>query len=381
VRVTRIGRDTWNETLGAASLESALRGCYLRALRGLLLCVVFALAWASAAYAAAPQTLVRAPTRIDAFAQDGHHIAWLTGGCARLAIRSLRTGLEVESSSRAATSTCPHNTTHLLALSGGRALWARAPGGITVNTLVYTFAAGDRRRRVARLDWSPPGNGRLLTGMEGDRGTLVFAWVEVEHLDEGAEGCFDNPVPCQLGVVEGRVLRVSRTQTTRIPGAPAPAFLAVSKGRVALAQVAPQYPTPGPVARGPVEVRDAATGSVITTVEPSGSVRTIAVSGGLLATFIRQAGTTRIDVWDAFTSGLLRSVILPDRAAADIDLAGERLVWRAGRSIYVLDLMVGTSKFLFRSRLVPVGLSIEGRRVAWAAGRTVRAIKLPPQPA
>jgi hypothetical protein len=66
-------------------------------------------------------------------------------------------------------------------------------------------------------------------------------------------------------------------------------------------------------------------------------------------------------------------------SAADVSAGSGGIVFRVGRSIYVLSGR--TPKLLARAPGTPVGLSIEGRRVAWAVnpkghGRIV-ALTLP----
>jgi hypothetical protein len=111
-------------------------------------------------------------------------------------------------------------------------------------------------------------------------------------------------------------------------------------------------------------------------VSPSGTVRALALSRSRLAALVQEAGSKRIDVWAIENGALLRSIVLPDRAMPEIDLQSTRLVWRARRAIYVLDVRTGASEFLYRPRLPPVDLSIEGRRVAWAVGRRVWSVAL-----
>src|SRR5262249_58400016 len=65
-----------------------------------------------------------------------------------------------------------------------------------------------------------------------------------------------------------------------------------------------------------------------------------------------------------------------------LSMSGNRVVFRAGRTIELLDAATQKISVLTVARSRPIGLSIEGRRVAWAVnadGRgLVRAIVLPP---
>lgn len=325
-----------------------------------------------AATAAIPQTLVTSTQRIAVFEQDGNTISWATysrGVCGRTTIQSLLTGATTVLGS----SQRPVCLPQMMALGGRQTLWTSllGSGNGWDDWLFHGRLGSPAFRRIG--SFKHLAGGRWLTAMEGDGRTLVFAWADViEEMPMG--DCF-----CFWALRGGAVEAVVDGRRKRVPTAPASALVAVSAGRVALAPVAPSWQgseAPRAAPNGPVEVRDVDTGAVISMVAPVGTVRALALSGNRLAALVSAAGGKRIDVWEASSGALLRSIVLPDRAAPDIDLAGRRLAWRAGRSIYVLDVETGASEFLFRSRLVPVGLSIEGRRVAWAAGRLIRSIVL-----
>lgn len=328
----------------------------------------------SSATAAPPQTLATSAQAIAAFEQDGNIISWATysrGACGRTTIQSLATGVAtiLGSSQR------PVCIPQLMALGGRRALWTSVlGGGNTWDDWLFTGRLGHPSfRRIG--SFAHLAGGRWLTGMEGDGRTLAFAWADVvEEMPIG--DCF-----CFWALTGGVVERIVDGRRQPVAGAPPSALITVSAGRIALAPVASSWQgseRPRAAPNGPVEVRDINTGALITSVSPSGTVRALSLSGNRLATLVQDGGTKRIDVWNVGDGKLLRPIVLPDRASPEIDLADRRLVWRSGRSIYVLNIETGASVFLFRSRLVPVGLSIEGRRVAWAAGRLLRAVAVSP---
>lgn len=252
-------------------------------------------------------------------------------------------------------------------------MWTqRGDGGNGLPEDLYTGKAGNPTARRIGGFYQLAG-GTSLTALDGDGATLAFTWVSV----------FESPVTdciCHWALAGGRVVTIVDGRRVAVPGAPASVGIAASRGRVALVPGAATWEG-GDSARaapnGPVEVRDALTGAVIATVSPVGTVRAVALSGVRLATLSYDAGVKRVDIWDITTQSLFRSIDLPADAAPEIDLAGKRLVWRAGRRIYVSDVENGASKRLFRSRARPVGVSIEGRRVAWASGFRIRALMLP----
>ena len=92
----------------------------------------------------------------------------------------------------------------------------------------------------------------------------------------------------------------------------------------------------------------------------------MALSWGRAAVLVTSGAGKRIDRFDADTGMLLGTRAVPARTAAELDIAGRRIVFRSGRTIYVMDAVTGATRVLARRRVTPVGLSIEGKRVAWA---------------
>jgi hypothetical protein len=73
-----------------------------------------------------------------------------------------------------------------------------------------------------------------------------------------------------------------------------------------------------------------------------------------------------------------RSNLAKRRVAITLAASGHRVVFRAGRSIYVIDARSGRLHLVARAAGNPTGLSIVGRRIAWAEnvgrGARVRAV-------
>jgi hypothetical protein len=89
-------------------------------------------------------------------------------------------------------------------------------------------------------------------------------------------------------------------------------------------------------------------------------------------------GTRRIaERYDARTDVLEQSIPVP-RGTAELDVDGQTIVYRFGRSIYV---MAPSGLYRPKASGKPIGLSVEGRRIAWAENvgkrRRIRAVTLP----
>lgn len=131
-----------------------------------------------------------------------------------------------------------------------------------------------------------------------------------------------------------------------------------------------------------ITVRPAAGGAALSAVNLTGWVRGVALSPTLLATLVRSAAGDRIELRKPTEQAVYRTVSVPASTAPDLSASRQRVVYRIGRTIRLLDAVTGRISTLATAASTPIGLSIEGRRVAWAEnvkghGR-IRALQLPP---
>ena len=56
---------------------------------------------------------------------------------------------------------------------------------------------------------------------------------------------------------------------------------------------------------------------------------------------------------------------MPTNTAAELDVSGQKLVFRSGNEIRLLEHPTGNLRLLLTARTRPIGLSIEGTQVAW----------------
>lgn len=114
-------------------------------------------------------------------------------------------------------------------------------------------------------------------------------------------------------------------------------------------------------------------GATIPNVQP----KAIALSGNALAALVGGA----IDIFDAASGKLLRTVHVPAETAPSLSLSGTRLVFAVNRTIELLDTQTGALKKLAVASSTPIGLSIASKRIAWgestSSGGRIRAVELP----
>jgi hypothetical protein len=172
---------------------------------------------------------------------------------------------------------------------------------------------------------------------------------------------------------EGGIKRVQGGRAIQIPGAPRPAILAVGGRRIVLAPaLPPATDNPAPAQDGPVEVRDAFTGALVTTFHPAGTVLALALTRTTVAALVEAgSGPHHIERYSVTTGSLVGSTWVR-RTAWRLDMSGSHIVYENGSDIRLLDAETGARRLLRRTRTpLIIGVSIEGRRVAWAVNRRV----------
>jgi hypothetical protein len=121
---------------------------------------------------------------------------------------------------------------------------------------------------------------------------------------------------------------------------------------------------------------------VKTKFAPRGTVVGVALTTAIAAVLVHDGKRARAELYDARKGTQLARAAVPFRAK-DLAIAGRAIVYRVGRTIYVLDWRSGAATKLAVAKALPYGLSIEGRRVAWAENlphgmSSVRAVTLSP---
>jgi hypothetical protein len=348
--------------------------------------VSLATAAVSAAGAAGPHTvnLVSLGSgTISAFAQDGPLIAWFAPNrksCNTVHVRSLANGLHAELPRQAGARnvTCRWAvglSPVALAVAGKTSdvLWTlHANSPLEFDYLVGAGAGDERERRFQELAHTDRGAGLWFGGVTGSGTTLAYGVTSVDYEDEA--GCLAGTASCAMKIAGGGVYRViGRQAPKRIPGTSPAVAVAASNGRIAYIETGAITKDGRPIAGtdATIEVVDASSGRVISTIRPQGTPVAIALSAHVLATLEQTKLGLRL-AWYAPSSGSRTATgSVPVAAATSPALAvsDQLVVFHVGRSIRAVEIGTGGVKTLVTAAAPPIGLSIEGGRVAWAENR------------
>jgi hypothetical protein len=348
------------------------------------------------------QTLYQSPPHhtISAFAENRGVLAWFEPNAERCNLVWVLQGVVRDSLPAQGGSyrnvTCrwqlPAGATVGLALASGAktvsALWSLRESA-THSPLRFDYILGaalsDRNeRRFQEVAHGNRGAGLWLGGLAGDDDTLVFAIADVAFKDEVA--CLSTPKAphaCDMETRGGGVYRVvGRRPPTLVKGTTAAVAVACSGTRVAYVRSAPiatssGRPLPAPFL--PVEVRDARTGALVTSIAPNGTPVAVALSGDVLALLEQTTDGMTLAWYDPASGSALGSLPVP-RTATGLAAGRGIVVFRVGKSIRIVEASGKHARVLAKAAAMPIGLAVDGVRVAWAenvAGRgRIRAVTI-----
>lgn len=313
------------------------------------------------AAATRPATLVTLPGIVQGLAAGDGRLAWIETTW-ELRVRPLRGG-------RTATIRYTSQYRELLNLAGerrlviahGRLLWlsSYATGMWDCADRVWTAPlAAPRRSLLATYRYTQAIDGARATGIAGDATGLSFGSVTTRALDQEGSA---------FEVDSGGVWSVAGAAARRLPGAPPALVVGRGGGRLALTPADTTIqPNGQPVSDGTVEIRDAATGALVTTLT-TGPAFAVVLAGDVAVVLTRG----RIDRYSLADGGLLGTTpapgVTPDLFAA----AGDRVVFRTGRSLELLDPATGGLSTLatIPKPWQPGLVAADGRTVLWSEGR------------
>ncbi len=352
-----------------------------------------AAAASGAAASATPVTLYSiASGTISGFAQDGDQIAWFTRrakGCNAVHVRSLANGLNVELPQQggARNVTCLWNVGRdpvRLAIAAGTAnvLWTlHETAPLEFEYVVGAGADNRLESRFQQLAHTNRGAGLWFGGVTGDGSTLAYGVTSVDYQDEA--GCLAGTDTCAMKIVPGGggVYRVADRQKLKlVPGTTAAVGVAAAANRIAYIEADSIGKQGQPVAGAdlPIEVVDATSGRVITSVTPQGTPVAIALSQNVLATLERTPLGLRLAWYSPTTGAAAGSVPVALATSPELAVSDQLAVFHVGRSIRAVEIDTGRVRTLARAAATPIGLSVEGGRAAWAEnlehGSRIRAL-------
>ncbi len=331
---------------------------------------------------AATRAIVRTDKPISSFAQSRSTIAWRVRGSDHIRLRNLQTGAH-----RYLVMFPPPSDPIVcfffepagvrgIAVGGTRAIWrweAYAEGsGCSEDAITYhavsSVAIGDASA-VSLMDWGQPycpvdASNTMYIGAVDASGPLAA----YSTIHQGCPG----------GVATGQVTLVANGTQTPIAGSPPAARLAADTGRVAWIAAAaatklgqlgePRGGQPAIAPNTPIEVYDTTTSMVVTSVTPRGRVRSIALSGDILAALVRRPSGAQVIVrYHVHSRERIGSTSISPKASGMIDMAGSRIVFTNGNHVRLMNAITGHTRLLATTPSPPRFFSIAGRRVAWVS--------------
>lgn len=342
----------------------------MHAVRALIVTVGFlAIAGIASAAAPHPTTIIHSPSAVQAVAQDGGELAWLTGNKKKCNAVHVANGGKTSLLPQPpnGSMTCRWNLT-----AGSQQLAIAAGASAVLWTLheprtdfVVTAEVGGKEVKLQRLAHQSDGTHTWLGGIAGSEGTLAYSWADVEYVD---------PIACASGgsctkkIAGGDVEIVNAGQKTSLPHSSPALSLAVSSGRVAYVPATAVAKTGKPVssAGAAVQVEDVATGAVISQVHPAGVPFAVGLAPHVLAVLARAAGKVKLTWYDAATGTPLGGIAVPAATLPVLAADDQVVVFRVGRFLHALVLTTGREHVVAKIPVGSIGLSVDGGRLVWA---------------
>lgn len=334
------------------------------------------LAGTSTAAAGPPtsHTLRKSPNGpIEAVAQDGGTVAWLSSGtkvCDEVHMLSPGMPDKTLPTPSSGSMTCHWDLADgqpQLAVSArmATALWTLHESGPSPFDVVVAASVGGPERQIKRLAHASDGTGDWLGGVAGSAKTLAYSWYDIEYVDKLA--CLSGG-SCKQKIADGGIRLVTRTGDQALPGAVPALQLAASAGRLAY--------IPATIARSghasattnsSVSVVDATTGDLLSRAFVHGIPAAVALSPHLLAVLTQFGPKDRIS-WFSPTDGTkLGSVLVSRRAATQLAASDQLIAYRVNQTVYGVSTATGHIQTLI-AKTAPssVGPTLGNGQLVWA---------------
>jgi hypothetical protein len=335
------------------------------------------LAGTSAAAAAppAPHTLRKSPNGpIEAVAQDGGSVAWLTSGgtraCDVVHLLSPDAPDRTLPQPSSGSMTCHWDLADgqpqlAFAARTSTALWTLHESGPSPFDFVVAASVGGPERQLVRLAHASNGTGKWLGGVAGSGKTLAYSWYDIEYVDKLA--CLSGG-SCKQEIADGGIRLVTRTGDQPLPGAGPALQLTASAGRLAY--------IPATIARAghasattnsSVTVADATTGNAVSHAFVHGIPAAIALSQHVLAVLTQFGPRDRISWFSPADGTKLGSVLVSRRAETELTASDQLIVYRVNQTLYGISTATGRIQALVgKTATDSVGPTLGNGQLVWA---------------
>ncbi len=314
---------------------------------------------------------------VEAIAQDGSLVAWLTAGSPTCdEVHVLAPGKRDRSLPQPSSSstTCHwdlYDGQPQLAVAGRAsiALWTLHESGPTPFDYVLTAPIGGPERQVAKLAHASNGTGDWLGGVAGAGRTLAYSWDDVEYVNKLA--CLSGG-SCKQKIADGGIHVVTRTGDEPLPQAAPALQLAVSAGRIAyIPATVAKAGRPLASANNFVYVVDGASGDPIARAAVSGIPAAIALSPHVLAVLTQRGPRDRISWFSATGGTKLGNVLVSSHAATQLAAGDQLIAYRVNRTLYGVSTATGRIRLLAKAPSDPIGLSLGNGQLVWGENHGV----------
>jgi hypothetical protein len=156
----------------------------------------------------------------------------------------------------------------------------------------------------------------------------------------------------------------------RIDGIAPPIALFASGQEVAIAPATSDTTTstfPRP-AYGVIEIRDATSGHLISSLKPQGYAWAVGLADRLVAAMVSDETLhhARLERYDRATGSLLGATPLPLGADLHLDMSDNWIVYYANDQIHTVNTSTGVDRVIAKAHDGLINPSIEGNQLAWA---------------
>jgi hypothetical protein len=191
-----------------------------------------------------------------------------------------------------------------------------------------------------------------------------------ETADSIASGCI-----CEFTTVGGGVRTVAHGIARKLAGVPPAVQLARAGNRFAMVPAYTAAPFPGPTeapgGTNSVQLRSLPSGALTTTFAPDGIPIALALTSRFAFVLVANSSTVSlsVEVHDARTGVLVRSVQVPAGAEAQLAAAGARVAFHDRHSVWLLDAVSGRRTTVATSTWQVTQVAMQDSTVFWAERR------------
>lgn len=256
-----------------------------------------------------------------------------------------------------------------LVFGGSRPVWVGTRGYPYLAQRVFTSGSAGGRPRPLELKTHLDGrDGGYVTALAGDVSGALYGVATVQETAHSiSTGCI-----CEFATVSGGMRAVADGSVRKLIGVPAPVLLARAGARFAMVPAAngpSPAAQPSAAADAPVQLRALPKGGVTTAFVPGGHPVALALTSRYVFALVERGTSFLVEVHDARTGALVRSVPAPSSTSMQLAAAGPQVAFHDRHSVWVVDAVTGRRTTVVTSSWQVTQVAMEGATVFWAERR------------